>query len=229
MRLWARRCRACWQEAAVASVTAVSAVPAVALVEFGIPVGSPLRTPVRISGMRINGPGPLRNLCASDFIDRDPSPFDPLDAATAGMVHFGERGGARTPLAPRCTQAMDVGPDRPRQRAKSHVHPPIDMLAKEGQRSLRGRRSRSALWARTQPRVVQGQLPVVELRVNVRLKISAMLLRRHQTGQHAILAGPVNIDRAARDAGWNHSTAENYARLLEAVFLIQRLLPGARR
>lgn len=33
----------------------------------------------------------------------------------------------------------------------------------------------------------------------------------------------LNIDRAARDAGLDHSTAESYARLLEAVFLIHRL------
>ena len=33
----------------------------------------------------------------------------------------------------------------------------------------------------------------------------------------------LNIDRAARDVGLDHSTAESYARLLEAVFLIHRL------
>ena len=33
----------------------------------------------------------------------------------------------------------------------------------------------------------------------------------------------LNIDRAARDAGLDHSTAESYTRLLEAVFLIHRL------
>ncbi len=38
-----------------------------------------------------------------------------------------------------------------------------------------------------------------------------------QTGQ------VLNIDRAARDAGLDHSTAESYARLLEAVFLTVRL------
>ena len=33
----------------------------------------------------------------------------------------------------------------------------------------------------------------------------------------------LNIDRAARDVGLDHSTGENYTRLLEAVFLIHRL------
>lgn len=33
----------------------------------------------------------------------------------------------------------------------------------------------------------------------------------------------LNIERAGRDAGLDHSTAESYARLLEAVFLIHRL------
>lgn len=33
----------------------------------------------------------------------------------------------------------------------------------------------------------------------------------------------LNIDRAARDAGLDHSTGESYARLLESVFLIHRL------
>ena len=38
----------------------------------------------------------------------------------------------------------------------------------------------------------------------------------------------LNIDRAARDAGLDHSTGENYARLLEAVFLsgLSMSLPG---
>lgn len=38
-----------------------------------------------------------------------------------------------------------------------------------------------------------------------------------QTGQ------VLNIDKAGRDAGLDHTTAENYTRLLEAVFLIHRL------
>lgn len=33
----------------------------------------------------------------------------------------------------------------------------------------------------------------------------------------------LNIDKAGRDAGLDHTTAENYTRLLEAVFLVQRL------
>ena len=73
---------------AAAAPMRTAASPPSAAHPFSDPIYSPFRTPVRVSCVRTNCPGPYHGYWAIDFIDLDSSTFDPLYAAGAGIFHI---------------------------------------------------------------------------------------------------------------------------------------------
>jgi hypothetical protein len=119
---------------AVSSV-APSAAQAASVLEFGIPVWSPLRVPARVNCVRTNCPGPFHDYWAIDFISslREPAgvqPYDPLYAVAPGIFHIGG-------LDSRCTTAVNGGNwvwiDHGGGR-RTRYHHLETVTAKEGQR-----------------------------------------------------------------------------------------------